>query len=87
MLGYGSNDSADSFTVQIDSGTTKVVNLPRTGWGWKRTSGALALANGAHTLYIKNREDGSSIDRLLLTRDERYTPAGIGGAALAPACR
>ena len=87
LLGYGPDDSADSFTVQIDRGTTKVVSLPRTGWGWKRTNGTFALANGAHTLYIKNREDGSTVDRLLLTRDERYTPADPGGGALVPACR
>jgi hypothetical protein len=87
LLGYGPDSSADSFTVQIDNGKTRVVNLPRAGWGWKRTSGTLMLAGGAHTLYIKNREDGSSVDRLLLTRDEHYTPADLGGAALAPVCR
>ncbi len=87
LLGYGPDDSADSFTVQIDNGKTRVVNLPRAAWGWKRTRATLALADGAHTLYIKNREDGSSVDRLLLTSDERYTPADLGGAALVPVCR
>jgi hypothetical protein len=87
LLGYGPDDNADSFTVQIDGGTTKSVSLPHDGWGWKRTSGTLTLANGAHTLLIKNREDGASVDRLLLTRDQHYTPAGLGGAALVPMCR
>ena len=44
------------------------------------------LGNGAHTLLIKNREDGASVDRLVLTRDKRYTPAGLDGAALTPIC-
>ena len=87
LLGYGPDDNADSFTVQIDGGTTKVVSLPQAGWGWKRTSGTLTLANGVHTLLIKNREDGASVDRLLLTRDQHYTPASLGGAALVPVCR
>jgi hypothetical protein len=87
LLGYGPDDSADSFTVQFDKGKTKVVNLPRDGWGWKRISGTLALADGAHTLLIKNREDGSSVDRLVLTRDQRYTPADLGNGLLVPRCK
>jgi hypothetical protein len=86
LLGYGPDDSADSFSVQIDNGKTRVVSLPRAGWGWKRTGGTLTLADGAHTLYLKNREDGASVDRLLLTRDKHDTPAGPGGVALAPQC-
>ena len=86
LLGYGPDSSADSFTVQIDNGTTKMVSLPRTGWGWKRSSGRLALANGAHSLLIINREDGASVDRLLLTSDARYTPADLGNAPAAPRC-
>jgi hypothetical protein len=86
LLGYGPKSSADSFTVQFDTGATRVVSLTRDGWGWKRSSGTLAIANGAHTLLIKNREDGSSVDQLLLTSDERYTPAGFGNAPLVPRC-
>ena len=87
LLGYGPDDSADSFWVQIDNGKTTRVNLAHTGWGWKRATGALTFGDGAHTLYIKNREDGASVDRLLLTRDKRYVPADLGGPALAPQCQ
>src|SRR5262249_45151635 len=87
LLGYGPDDNADSFLVQVDNSKTTRVNLPRSGWGWKRTTGALMLGNGAHTLYIKNREDGASVDGLLLTRDEHYTPTDPGAPALAPQCQ
>jgi hypothetical protein len=86
LLSYGPDGSSDSFTVQFDNGKTTVVSLPRAGWGWKRTNSTFALANGAHTLLIKNREDGASVDRILLTRDERYTPADLGNGPLAPRC-
>ncbi|MEP7190490.1 MAG: fibronectin type III domain-containing protein, partial [Roseiflexaceae bacterium] len=86
LLSYGPSSSADSFTVQIDSGKATVASLPRDGWAWKRTSGTFALSNGAHSLVIKNREDGASVDQILLTSDAHYTPAGFGNSPLTPRC-
>jgi hypothetical protein len=37
-------------------------------------------------LLIKNREDGSSVDRILLTSNARYIPADLGNGLLAPRC-
>lgn len=86
LLSYGPDDSADSFSVQIDSGKTTVASLPRDGWGWKRTSGTFVLSNGAHSLLIKNREDGASVDQILLTSDTRYKPVGSSNSSLIPRC-
>ena len=82
LLGYGPNDSADSFFIQADSGSNKEAHLTRGKWGWKRVDGAIKLSSGAHTLKIKNREDGSSVDQMLLTKDKEFTPMGFGEAVV-----
>jgi hypothetical protein len=38
---------------------------------------------GEHTVHLWMREDGFSLDRLLLTADASYTPSGTGPAATA----
>jgi Right handed beta helix region/Protein of unknown function (DUF1565) len=87
LLGYGPDDSADSFFVQADGGSSIQANLTRGTWGWKRADGTIKLGSGAHTLQVKNREDGSSVDKFLLTKDKGFVPAGLGAAAQAVACR
>ena len=37
----------------------------------------MALDEGDYAFLIKNREDGSSIDQVLLTQDKDYRPTGI----------
>jgi hypothetical protein len=87
LLGYGPDDSTDSFFVQVDSGSSVQSNLSRGKWSWKRASSTITISNGAHTLKIKNREDGASVDKILLIKDKEYTPSGLGDTALAPRCR
>ena len=36
---------------------------------------------------IKNREDGASIDKILLTKDSRFVPAGLETSALSSQCQ
>ena len=87
LLGYGPSDSADSFFVQVDSGPNVAAHISRGKWSWKRADGTVKLPSGAHTLNIKNREDGSSVDKILLTKDKGFVPADLGEVAQAPQCR
>jgi hypothetical protein len=80
LLGYGPTDSSDSFFVQADGGSNIAAHLARGKWDWKRADSTINLPSGAHTLKIKNREDGSSVDQILLTRDKGFVPAGFGEA-------
>jgi len=86
LLGYGPDRSSDSFYIQADNGSKKQIALAHNGWSWKRSSSTLTLSQGAHSLKIVNREDGASVDMILLTTDAHYTPAGPG-ATLTPTCR
>ncbi|MBU1197568.1 hypothetical protein KJ765_03565 [Candidatus Micrarchaeota archaeon] len=45
-----------------------------------------SLAAGEHTLTIRNREDGTWLDRLLLTSDLDYVPTGLGDPVLPTSC-
>jgi hypothetical protein len=61
-------------------------NLIQGSWGWKKVGTTISIANGAHTFKIKDREAGSSVDKILLTKDKNYVPSGLGASALAPQC-
>ena len=75
---------SNSFFVQIDNGPTYVWDLVLgPDWIWDEVNdrgGAdpvfFSLAAGPHTIRIKLREDGSQIDKLLLTRDLAFVPSG-----------
>ena len=53
-------------------------------WVWKRSTMDSANASidvtaaGLQTFNLYMREDGASIDRILLTTDNSYTPTGSG---------
>ena len=53
-------------------------------WGWKRSVPPLSLGEGYHILKLKNREDGTRVDKLLLSRGS--TPAGPGTAGARTSC-
>jgi Protein of unknown function (DUF1565) len=87
LLGSGRNSSSDSFFVQADNGALITGVLVQKKWGWKKIGGTITLANGRHILSIKDREDGASIDTILLTKDSRFAPAGLSAAGLTAQCR
>jgi hypothetical protein len=78
----------DSFFVSVDSGPYALWDTLLSGvevWGWdlvNHRGGAdpvvYSLAAGPHTLVIKQREDGTKIDRILITNDLAYVPQGQG---------
>ena len=86
LLGTGPDASSDSFWIQVDGGTQVQANLIQGSWGWKEASATISLPNGAHTFTISDREDGASVDKILITKDLNYTPSGISDAALVGSC-
>ena len=77
-------ECSNSFMVQIDDrpaflfGEDATFNV----WHWVRYPVArmaplLKLSKGKHTLVFRNREDGVSLDQILLTTDKRTVPVGI----------
>lgn len=81
--------SDNSFFIRMD-------NDPAEAWGtpvgnefqWDRVNmdngGAdrsFNLTAGTHTLYVIQREDGTLLDKLLITDDPNYVPTGMGGDA------
>jgi hypothetical protein len=86
LRGYGPDGRSDSFYIQFDNGKTALATVTQGQWGWKRLSSTFKLSDGLHTLKLKHRENGASADKLLLTQDRQYTPAGLGDEALAIVC-
>jgi hypothetical protein len=81
-LGHGADKQTDSFFVDIDDDDHARVHVPRGDWGWKIATDSFSVSAGAHTLRISNREDGSQIDKLVITTDKEYTPTGMGDAPI-----
>ena len=79
----------DSFWVRMDSGSWTNWNEIALGstWHWDEVHNAAAgnavmsytLSAGTHTLTIAYREDGTRIDRVLITNDPAFVPTGTGG--------
>ena len=81
LLGYGLDSSSDSFYINLDNGNDISKSLTVGSWSWQKVGTTFSIGNGIHTLRIKEREDGSRIDKILLTKSS-ITPTGLGGTAL-----
>ena len=77
----------NSFFVQIDNGLNNLWEV-ETGdsWHWDRVNDRdildpvkFILKSGVHKLKIKLREDGTKLDKLLLTNNVDFVPLGKGG--------
>jgi hypothetical protein len=82
-----SNDNAsNSFYVSVDGGSDITWHTKQGGqetWTWdvvKDASNPLVVhfEAGMHSLTIKQRENGTKIDRILITNDMDYVPEGMG---------
>jgi hypothetical protein len=81
-------DGDDSFWVRLDGGSWIKWNNIALGsaWHWDEVHNSdsggqvvtFALAAGSHTLSIAYREDGTRLDRLLVTSDLAFVPTGTG---------
>jgi hypothetical protein len=87
LLGTGRDGSSDSFFVQADGGALITGVLVQKSWGWKKIGGTIVLENGRHSLSIKDREDGASVDKILLTKDSRFVPTGLEAMGLTAQCQ
>jgi hypothetical protein len=69
----------DSFTVDIngDGAAPLDFNGIAAGitWGWVRIYNAAPLNAGSYNLAVSRREDGTQLDRVLITTDTAYNPA------------
>jgi hypothetical protein len=84
------NLADDSFFVSIDGGEYIEWHTQLGGvetWIWDQVRNGpvdddqllfLELEAGEHSLIIKQREDGTKIDRLLITNNLDYVPEGLG---------
>ena len=76
VMANSGND--DSFFVQLDTAAYGLWTTPLSGpdiWGWGKIKAAgYPLTAGEHTLRLKQREDGTKLDKLLLTNDLTYIP-------------
>jgi hypothetical protein len=79
----------DSFWVSMDGGSFTRWNVRlSTSWAWDQVNSAgvadpliFSLAGGTHTLVVKQREDGTRLDRLLITSNRAFVPQGLGPSA------
>jgi RHS repeat-associated protein len=88
------NAAGDSVCVGLDgqplSGGATISGFPPGAWAWRNElveTGQPATfvvdTPGVHTLNLWMREDGLRVDRILLTTDTAYLPAGFGPAETA----
>lgn len=77
-------ECSNSFTVQIDFLPPFIFGEDMTfnAWHWvkypvSRVAKPIQLSAGRHTIIFRNREDGVSIDQILLTTEKRKVPVGI----------
>jgi hypothetical protein len=77
----GDGDSNSAFFGFADTDPAAFFdNQTSTGWTWRKAPYTLAVGSaGLRTLALINREDGYSIDRILLVVDSVYDPSTIAG--------
>src|SRR5574340_667092 len=91
VRGYSTGPADDSVNVGIDGNPVstgwRLSMFPANAWGWSssvmdnvgRTTVSVSSA-GVHTINVWMREDGFSIDKLVLSTDPNFTPTGLGPA-------
>ncbi|MDQ2730962.1 MAG: hypothetical protein M3Y56_04830 [Armatimonadota bacterium] len=73
------NGCGNSFDVQIDNSQPYILGQDGTynRWHWVEVKGhAFNLSRGVHSMYLRNREDGPTIDQYYFTTDDDDVPAG-----------
>jgi hypothetical protein len=78
LAGDGDANSAFFGLAATDPGT-HFDNQTSVGWIWKKATYTVNATAGRQTLALVNREDGYSVDRILLTSDSTYVPSAVAG--------
>ncbi len=77
----GRGGSSDSFYLGVDTQVLGEFGRHGGDWIWQRLEGNVSFErDGQHVLNIWMREDGTLIDKLVLTRDADWQPTGTGPA-------
>jgi hypothetical protein len=75
----GISGSDDSCSTSVDNGETYEWHYGRSSsWTWTKSAKSYNLDSGYHTFIIWMREDGASIDKIILTKNNRYVPKNYG---------
>lgn len=87
VRGIGANGNDDSVHVGLDGAANTTADRITgfgTGWTWTKSTmdGPVATINvpstGVHTVNLWMREDGTIVDKIVLTTSSTYTPSGTG---------
>lgn len=86
---HADNEGNNSFFVQVDNGLHNLWEIePGRNWHWdavnnrrKADPAQFNLTEGVHTITIKVREDGTKLDKMILTNDISFVPSDAGGSA------
>lgn len=88
-LGADSSGLSDSVHIGLDGTVPSTADnantLPYNSYGWLGTGDAVRLTinvgtAGLHTLNLFMREDGTVIDKIIITDDVNYVPSGVDAA-------
>ena len=69
IRGLGLSGSRDSVWVGVDGDESSafVISVARDDWGWTTAAAQLTIPAGTHTINVWMREDGTIVDRVLIT--------------------
>jgi hypothetical protein len=84
-----SNISSDSWFYSVDTQSFVTMNNTSglgSGWRWAQGAGSITLTHGKHTLRIRNRESGLSIDKIAFVPSSITGPSGTGSGGMAVNC-
>jgi hypothetical protein len=84
-----SNANQDSWFYRVDNGPWVTINNTSGlggGWRWAQGSASVSLSRGDHTLRVKNREAGLSLDKLAFVPTTAAGPTGTGAGGNAVNC-
>ena len=77
------NGTRNSFWIKFDSGSFErsFSGFGGSGWSWGRLN-SVHLTPGQHTLTIAHREEGSKLDKILITTSKASTIVSSGSAGI-----
>lgn len=78
-------EQSSTINVQIDGGVaSSLVFTDSENFSWKKTSIPNYLSTGSHKIELQSSNQGTYIDKLIITSDNGYIPIGEGAAATNP---